>query len=136
MNNETKSETVVNANWANWALIAALDDKTQCRAEVVEIILARFQQTLGDYNNPNKGPVRYMVATNDGHWGRGSDLASACDTAKKAGAGRTAKVMGWLVLNDEKPYVDQMGTANASSTATLLNLGMVGTIGSVLNAQK
>jgi len=134
-NTETKTETPT-AEWANWALINAYEEvgiDVTAKAEVADLIKTRFVESLCETDH---GPRTFVVLTDWGTWGRGETLAEAAAKAVKAGAPRKAKAVVTLVLNDHQPSVNQHGGTFASSKATLLHLGVVGTLGSILTANK
>ncbi len=132
---DTVSQTreIPQANWNNWALIQALSEaKTPEEIALVRGLIAqRFKETLNDMED--RGPRSFLIIATGGYWGRGKDLNEA---AKASKAGRTEKAFAYLVLNDDKPSVDDYGRAHASSVATLISLGAIGTIGAILNANK
>lgn len=116
------------ANWNNHALIRALGNP-ETQATALPLIAARFTATL-------KADPVFVIATDDGHWGRGITLRIAAEHAVDAGARRTAKAHAWVVVNDPEPVVNDFGTLVASSQALLLSVGVVGTVGGILNATK
>jgi hypothetical protein len=131
---KTKSESKTpSANWANWALINAslVASDATTKAAVADLITKRFVETVSENNH---GPRTFVVLTDWGTWGRGATLAEAAAKAVKAGAPRKAKAVATLVLNDAEPTVTSHGELLASSGATLLYLGVVGTLGGILTA--
>ena len=137
MSNKTKMKIEkVTAEYANWALIKAYEDAgidATTKAEVADLIKNRFVESVCEKDH---GPRGFLVLTDWHTWGRGETLAEAAGSALKAGAPRKAKAVVTLVLNDAKPSVNQHGGTCASSGATLLYLGVVGTLGSILTANK
>lgn len=150
MNQTTKnpSDDIPDATWNNGALFQAWKDCDEAhrttlpmvitKAALAEVVVNRFMETVGAFTGgvPVNSPHSYLVATSGGHWGRGALLYLAANAASEAGARNSETALAWLVLNDSEPYVDSNGTANASSAATMINLGKVGTIGSILRANK
>ncbi len=127
--NETPS-----ASWANWALINAYEEATsETKPAVADLIVKRFEKTV---SAALPGPRSFLVMTDWGTWGRGPTLAEAAAKALKAGAPRKAKALATLVLNDAEPWVSSDGLTSASSVATLVYLGVVGTLGSILKVNK
>ena len=147
MNNNPSDKTPVtpSPDWANWALLQAwfthqsqgnpvLDSD---RPALAEMIINRFAAILGEGHNWGDiplGPRSYVVLTNAGLWGRGKTLVDAVKATKSYS--KTHKVTAVLVLNDDKPTVDGYGTVHSSSVSSQFNLGVVGTVGSILNVNK
>lgn len=139
MNNAKTEDKELSVNWANWALIAAWFER-QCqgipfpedkRSELATIIAERFKQTVGEREH---GPRSYVVLTNAGLWGVGKTLVEAVKNAKSYS--KTHVVTALLVLNDDKPSVNGWGIVESSSQSTQIMLGIIGTVGSILNANK
>lgn len=138
-NPSVKDKDTPVASWANWALIAAWFER-QCqgepfpddkRPELAEVMAKRFKDTLGEREH---GPRSYVILTNAGLWGVGKTLVEAVKNSKSYS--KTHLVTALLVLNDDKPTVDSWGTVHSSSLSSQFNLGIVGTVGSILNANK
>lgn len=138
-NQPVKDESSLSPDWANWALITAWFDK-QCqgvpfpedkRPELAQIIAERLKQQVGEREH---GPRTFVVLTNAGLWGMGKTLVEAVTNAKSYS--KTHRVTAVLVLNDDKPWVDDWGHVRSSSKSAQINLGIVGTVGSILNANK
>ena len=134
-NTKTKTETPT-AEWANWALINAYEEvgiDAATKASVSDLIKTRFNETVSATNH---GPRTYVVMTDWGTWGRGTTLAESAAKALKAGAPRKAKAIVTLVLNDADPGIGSDGSLWSSSKSTTVYLGVVGTLGSILTANK
>ena len=114
------------SNWANRALERALHGSNEERLAAQPIAAQRLLATVS-------GPVSYLAICTGGYWGRGATLEEAVKNSK---AGRAEKVFGYVILNDAKPTVDGFGTACSSSASHQVSLGKIGTVGSVLNANK
>lgn len=129
-------ETTPNARWANWALLDAVSKlenfKTDEAQSLLSLIVGRFRATLSEHEG--MGPRSFVVATDDGHWGAGQTLPMAARKALAAGGRRPSKAMAWLILNDATPEVNQMGGVISDSVSSQFGLGVVGTLGSILNA--
>ena len=137
MSNKTKMKIEkVTAEYANWALIKAYEDAgidATTKAEVADLIKNRFTETV---SHTSHGPRTFVVMTDWGTWGRGETLAEAAAKALKAGAPRKAKAIATLVLNDAEPGICSDGSLSYASKGTSIYLGVVGTLGSVLLANK
>ena len=118
-------------NWAAWYLTQEAD-KLNDLPQIAKLCVNRLKQFNGVHQD--RGAQRIVVITNGGHWGRGETILDAAKEAKKAGASRSEKASVVLILNDEKPYVDGMGTVNSASQSASFTIGIVGTIGSILKA--
>jgi hypothetical protein len=130
-----KNEETPAANWATWALCRAWE-KGDRTTELAELIAQRLHDCLNNLNTRPIGNKSYLIRTNDGHWGRGVDLIEAAKATKKAGARAAAKVVVWVCLNDSEPYIDSMGYPCASSVASFVTVGITGTLGQIINANK
>jgi hypothetical protein len=84
--------------------------------------------------------VSFVIVASDsgwaGYWGRGKTIAEAAKACRENGAKKTFPCAGWLVLNDEKAFVDSMGAccyggADAPE-AGCINLGKLGKLGGLL----
>ncbi len=139
----TKQPVVPSSDWANWALLQAYYTGLSQGVEVAdkhilpELIINRFAQIAGEHqcgNSPIPGPRSYVILTDGGLWGRGKTIAEAVKAAKSYT--RTALVRATLVINDDKPTVDEWGRVSSSSLSMQVYLGAIGTVGSILNANK
>lgn len=125
-------------SWATWALLnEAFKPGVLVPGSVPEMCVHRLAQLAGqDPGCPVKpGPMARVVITNDGHWGRGKTLGEAAAAALKAGARRTAVAFVAIVLNDDKPEVNDGGSIVANSDSFILNVGNVGKLGGILRIQ-
>lgn len=122
---------------ATWAILAEVF-KPDGDANAVLYAAHRLQKLVGeDPDAPVKpGPRSFVLVTNGGHWGRGNTLQSAATNASNAGASKAELCVGVLVLNDNTPAVNQAGSVISNSDSAQLNIGAVGTIGSILRANK
>lgn len=123
------SDEIPQSNWANWALIRAVKSGGEVAAAAAPIVVERFVATLDE----DRRVERYVAVCTGGYWGRGSTLEDAVRNSK---ARRTERVYASLVLNDPEPMVDGYGTVCAASGAHIVGLGKIGTVGSILNANK
>lgn len=133
---EKKDETP-QSNWAGWALLQAAEKPGALEKGSLGWLLAERLGKLFGHNPDGEfkpGPRSFVVYTNCGHWGRGNTLEAAAKKAYDAGASKTSRASAVLVLNDATPEVNQGGSVISESDSEQLSLGVVGTIGSIINA--
>lgn len=128
---ERKEEETPSALWATWALVKEARKVDQL--PLIKWIIDRLEAYDVGANAP--GPVSYLITTNGGHWARGKTLVEAAKTILKY-ANRTEKANVTIVINDATPEINSAGYTITESVATHRNIGVVGTIGSILNANK
>jgi hypothetical protein len=128
------------ADWANWALIKAALGPLNPRTDYAKALCAnRLQQLVGDNcesYDVKPGPRSFIILSGDGHWGRGNTVGEAAKKALQSGARRPSTATGVLVLNDGTAEVNECGSVISDSQSAQFNLGVIGTIGSVINANK
>jgi len=134
--NAKESETL-QPNHATWAILSEVF-KPNGDANAVMYAAHRLQQLVGeDPDAPIKpGKRSVIITTNGGHWGRGNSIKTAAETCVKAGASKSERACVMLVLNDDAPEVNQGGMVISNCDSAQLNIGCVGTIGGILNANK
>jgi hypothetical protein len=131
---EKKDNETPNPKWATWGLVREAR-KLANLPPIIGWCLDRLEAlNVGDGHKP--APCAFIITTNSGHWGRGKTIAEAAKTALKAGGRRTDRATVTLVINDETPEVNKSGYLITDSMAAHKQLGCVGTLGSILNANK
>lgn len=138
-NMTTKNDDNDLSKWATWALLnEAFNSDSDRFNESQRQCVRRLQQLAG--SNPDfpvkPGPRMFVIITSGGHWGRGQTLGEAAKTTRKAGAARSEIAVGILVLNDATPEINGGGGLITESIAETYQLGRLGTLGSILNANK
>lgn len=128
---DAKNE-VPNGEWNNHALLDyyAKNAGVGEQAHVADIIVARFRETV-----TGQDPAAFVLLSDSGRWARGTTLLEAAQNITKEGARKTDLCVLCLVLNDTKPYVDQMGAVNYSAKGTYIRVGLIGTLGGLLRAK-
>jgi len=132
MNKETPT-----SKWATWALLqAAFQPDALVKDSIGELCAHRLQKLVGEYPSDTVQPGKrsFVAMTNTGYWARGNTPEAACKGLLKQGARKTDKVNLALVLNDDTPEVNQMGAIISESDSAQLNIGRIGTVGSIINA--
>lgn len=129
----TIEEKALQPNHATWAILQEVF-KPDGDANAVLYAAHRLQQFHGDdIDAPIKpGPRSYVMLTNSGHWGRGNTPVAAALEAKRAGARNGDHACLVLVLNDSTPEVNEAGMVISNCDSAQLQIGMIGTIGSIL----
>ncbi len=132
MTNSTDSTP--SAAWSNRALLEAYESADAgSKPAVADLIVSRLAETVSDHKH---GPRAFLIMTDWGTWGRGKTLAAAAGKAVEAGAPRKAKAVAFLALNDDSPSVSSDGMVWAGAKSTLISLGAIGTLSSVISAAK
>lgn len=124
--------------WATWYLLThGLTEATPPHG-LPYFCMVRLQKLLGETERAGitPGPRSIVLIGTGGHWSRGANMVEAAKGMLKAGAGRTERVQAVLVLNDDTPEVNQVGEVVSNSASAQLTLGLVGTVASILNAEK
>ena len=124
----TKDETP-NATWATWAL---LNEANKPDPQTSALFLCRDR--LDAISNQASSPTikRYVVATEDGYWGRGKSLSEAAEDAHLIGGSRWKKAFVTIVLNDETPEIGSNGALITEACAEVITVGSVDTLKSIL----
>ena len=128
------------SNWAAWALLQAAEKPGALEeGSIGRLCAQRLGQFVGD--NPDStlykiGKRSFLISTGCGHWGRSNSIEAAAASAHKAGASKTSKAFVTLVLNDDTPEISRGGMMITESDSASFNIGCVGTIGGILNANK
>jgi len=127
----TKDETP-NATWATWALLNEANDIGNSRHGQKVLFLCRDR--LDAISNQASSPTikRYVVATEDGYWGRGKSLSEAAEDAHLIGGSRWKKAFVTIVLNDETPEIGSNGALITEACAEVITVGSVDTLKSIL----
>lgn len=133
---EKRLNEIPNAKWATWGLVKAIRKEMPDMSPLLKWIVDRLETYdigCGGENVSHK--VSYIITAN-GYWGRGKTVAEAAEACRKSGAPRTFKACLTIVINDETPEVNEAGYLITESDATSRCVGLIGTIGSILNANK
>jgi len=130
-----------NPSWNTWSLIqearkqlASNKGNSTFISELFHWIVDRLEKF--DISWAKHGPITFVITTDDGHWGQGDSIDYAAQAAYANGASKIARAMLTIVINDATPWVNDYGVVNSSSQSALKNIGIVGTVGSIINANK
>ena len=125
----TSDDATPNATWATWAL---LNEANKPDPQTSALFLCRDR--LDAISNQASSPTikRYVVATEDGYWGRGKSLSEAAEDALLIGGGRWKKAFVTIVLNDETPEINAVGALITEACAEVITVGGVDTLKSIL----
>lgn len=125
------------STWNTPALIReARDTGSEHYRRALTACVSRLQELVG--MNEEHGPIsgRCFVVVGPGYWGRGKTLTDAALACRTTGAWRSDRACAYLILNDATPEMNGGGMLITDAKASAFYLGAIGTLGSILTANK